>query len=420
MQKDSDFNKIYSDLTAAIVVSFLTIAGGSAFGVLTGLGAQAGIISMVVAGLAGWMFGGIKVKALGPTGPTASVMLSTVIAVEAVGAPIESVFVVLITAGIILILLGLIPLQRFASAIPNVATAVFINGVAIIILENQANKVVNFHLDDTPSKWWDTGIAVGSLLFLFIWPLLSRPIAMSKLGRLLSGSLMVMLISGIINFSFNQPSLGIMVENDLFVNGFPITLDLFSKLPFGVLLFNSLKIALIVFFVTVVSVRAIVPKGGNYKAELYNIGAANIVIAFVGGIVSSIGFVRSKLLQDNGGQTVFSGILTAVLVLVLLLGAKPLLQQIPVAVFIGILINAVWGSMDWQFLKNFRKSPKNNAITFFIVLIGSISMIWFDQALVVIIASIVWVILNKTPSLSHKCTDIERCPIAAQHGKRSK
>lgn len=414
IKKEPVLNKILTDLTSAIVVSFLTIAGGSAFGVLTGLGAQAGIISMIIASLIGWVFGGVKVKVSGPTGPTTSVMLSAIIAIQALNLPLESVFIILAFSGIILIVLGFFPMHKFAALIPNVATAVFINGVAVIILENQLHKVVNFHVNDIPSKWWDTGMALGSLLVLFIWPKISKPIAMSKLGRLLSGSLLVMVLGGIINFIFNQPSAGIMVESELFKNGFPLSLDLLSQIPIDVLLFNSLKIAFIVFFVTIVSVRAIVPKGANYKVELFNIGAANLVLSFVGGIASSIGFVRSKLLQNNGGQTVFSGIFTALLVLLLLLVAKPLLQQIPVAVFIGILVKAVWGSIDWQFLNDFKRAPKNNAINFFIVLIGSISMIWIDQTIVVIVASTIWLILNRRPSLKHHCADIEVCPISHQ------
>ena len=47
-----------ADLSFALVVSFLTIAGGSAFGILTGVGAQAGIVSMVAGGVAAWIFGG--------------------------------------------------------------------------------------------------------------------------------------------------------------------------------------------------------------------------------------------------------------------------------------------------------------------------------------------------------------------------
>lgn len=403
------------ELSPAFVVSFLTIAGGAAFGVLTGLGAQAGVLSMIAASLFGWLFGGIPVKASGPTGPTASVMLSTVIAVQALNIDLSAVYIILIAAGILLFILGFLPLHKLIGLIPNVATAVFINGVAIIIIENQVRKIIGFQSLEGPERWWDTGIAIGSLVFLFIWPKISGGIQMTKIGKLLSGSLMVMLLGFIINVSFGNPSEGIMVEGDLF-NGFAIDPSIFSQIPLDLLFISAIKIAFIIFFVTVVSARALKVKNAkDYKAELKNIGIANIAVAALGGMASSIGFVRSKLLQNNGGQTAFSGIFTAVLVLVLLIVAKPVLMQIPVAVFIGILIKAVWGSMDWQFLKDFRVSPKKNAINFFTVLIGSIAMIWFDQALVVIVASIIWVLLNKIPSTAPICEDMSECPIASQN-----
>lgn len=371
---------------------------------------------MVAASLFGWMFGGITVKASGPTGPTASIMLSTVIAVQALNIDISAVYIILIAAGVVLFFLGFLPLQKITALIPNVATAVFINGVALIIIDNQIRKIIGFQSVDNPARWWDTGIALGSLIFLFIWPKISENIQMSKLGKLLSGSLMVMVLGGIINVAFGNPSEGIMVGGDLFSKGFPINLNLIQQIPISLLVLSAIKIAFIVFFVTVVSARALNANGVNdYKAELKNIGIANIFVAAFGGLASSIGFIRSRILKNNGGQSIFSGIFTGLLVLVLLLVAKPILMQIPVAVFIGILIKAVWSSLDWQFLHDFRRNPKSNYISFLIVLIGSIAMLWIDQATVVILASIIWHIFNRTPKLSNACPDLEQCPIASQH-----
>ena len=182
-----NINTFLQELSPAFVVSFLTIAGGAAFGVLTGLGAQAGVLSMIAASLFGWIFGGIPVKASGPTGPTASVMLSTVIAVQALNIDLSAVYIILITAGILLFILGFLPLQKLISLIPNVATAVFINGVALIIIDNQVRKIIGFQSLEGSERWWDTGIALGSLAFLFIWPKISGGIQMTKIGRLLSG-----------------------------------------------------------------------------------------------------------------------------------------------------------------------------------------------------------------------------------------
>lgn len=76
-----------ADLSFALVVSFLTIAAGSAFGILTGVGAQAGILSMVAGGVAAWIFGGAKVKVSGPTGPTAGAMIAAAASLSVDQAP---------------------------------------------------------------------------------------------------------------------------------------------------------------------------------------------------------------------------------------------------------------------------------------------------------------------------------------------
>ena len=48
---------IKKDITAALTVSFLTIAAGAAFGVWTGVGSSLGILSMSVASIVGVVFG---------------------------------------------------------------------------------------------------------------------------------------------------------------------------------------------------------------------------------------------------------------------------------------------------------------------------------------------------------------------------
>lgn len=187
-------SRIVSDISAALVVSFLTIAAGSAFGLLTGLGAQAGILSMVVASLIGWVFGGAPIKVSGPTGPTASAMISTTAALLAFDAGNAPIFAALALAGVGLFTLSFLPTQKVMSFVPNVATAAFINGVSLVIILGQLRKLrASYELSGATAAW-EISIALGTVAFLTLWPTISRPVAATQLGRLLSGSLVAMAI----------------------------------------------------------------------------------------------------------------------------------------------------------------------------------------------------------------------------------
>jgi MFS superfamily sulfate permease-like transporter len=107
------------EISAALAVSFLTIAAGSAFGVWTGVGATLGMLSMAVASIVGVVFGGIQVKTSGPTGPTAGLMFTTIAALSAVGINPEVMMLILLASALLLFLLSFTPIEKYIDYVPN-------------------------------------------------------------------------------------------------------------------------------------------------------------------------------------------------------------------------------------------------------------------------------------------------------------
>ena len=67
-----------SDVVAGLTVGVVALPLALAFGITTGLGAKAGLITAIVAGLVAAVFGGSNVQVSGPTGAMTVVLVPIV------------------------------------------------------------------------------------------------------------------------------------------------------------------------------------------------------------------------------------------------------------------------------------------------------------------------------------------------------
>ena len=117
---------------AGITVGVVALPLALAFGITTGLGAQAGLITAIVAGFVAAVFGGSNVQVSGPTGAM-TVVLVPVVARYGV----DAVYVVGILAGGLVVLAGIVRLGRLLAYVPWPVIEGFTIGIACIIFLQQ-------------------------------------------------------------------------------------------------------------------------------------------------------------------------------------------------------------------------------------------------------------------------------------------
>ena len=103
-----------------------------AFGITTGLGAEAGLITAIVAGIVAAVFGGSDVQVSGPTGAMTVVLVPIV---HRYG--VDAVIVVGIIAGVLVLGAALLRMGRYLAYIPWPVIEGFTVGIAIIIFLQQ-------------------------------------------------------------------------------------------------------------------------------------------------------------------------------------------------------------------------------------------------------------------------------------------
>src|SRR5688572_5181238 len=101
------------DVVAGLTVGVVALPLALAFGITTGLGAEAGLITAIVAGAVAAVLGGSNVQVSGPTGAMTVVLVPIV---SRYGA--DAVLVVGLFAGVLILAASLARLGRYLAYIP--------------------------------------------------------------------------------------------------------------------------------------------------------------------------------------------------------------------------------------------------------------------------------------------------------------
>ena len=126
-----DLRVLRGDLFGGITAAVVGLSVALAFGVASGLGALAGIYGAIAMGFFAAVFGGTKSQISGPTGPMA-VAMAVIVTLNADN--LAQAFTIVIMAGLIQILLGVMRIGRLVSFTPYSVISGFMSGIGIIII----------------------------------------------------------------------------------------------------------------------------------------------------------------------------------------------------------------------------------------------------------------------------------------------
>ena len=104
---------------------------------------------------------------------------------------------------------------------------------------------------------------------------------------------------------------------------------------------------------------SITRKSHNSDRELVGQGIGNIIAGFLGGLPGAGATMRTVINIRSGGSTPVSSIIHSLFLLLLLIGAGSLAENIPLAALAGILFKVGWDIIDWNFLRRVRGMPRS-------------------------------------------------------------
>ena len=107
----------------------------------------------------------------------------------------------------------------------------------------------------------------------------------------------------------------------------------------------------------------------NPDQELIGQGLGNIAAGLVGGLPGAGATVGTVVNIRAGGSTRVSGVLRAVVLLALVLGAGRYVESIPLAALAGILLKIGWDIVDWRFLRRLHRVQREHLMIMAITMV---------------------------------------------------
>lgn len=364
---------IKGDLFGGITAGIVALPLAMAFGVQSGLGAEAGLYGAIAIGIVAAIFGGTKTQISGPTGPMT--VVSTLIAASAMQqapsleAGLAMVFLTFFIGGLLQILFGVTQIGRLVQFIPYPVVSGFMSGIGLIIILLQLFPLVGHA---SPGKIVDVFITATTPLQNINWPALTLGLltiaiiyAFPRITKAVPSTLIALIVVSLIPqfLSMDIPKIGDIPE------GLPnLNLGIFSDLNISTLslvLVPALTLAAlgsIDSLLTSVVADNITKTKHNSNRELIGQGLGNMAAALIGGLPGAGATMRTVVNVRSGGRTRISGVVHGLFLLVVLLGLGKYAAEIPLSVLAGILITVGIGIIDYKGLGDLLKVPKADAV----------------------------------------------------------
>ncbi|WP_406425117.1 SulP family inorganic anion transporter [Streptomyces sp. NBC_00842] len=378
------------DLLAGLTVAIVALPLALGFGVSSGLGAEAGLATAVVAGAVAAVFGGSNLQVSGPTGAM-TVVLVPIVAQYGTG----GVLMVGLIAGLMLIGLAVARAGRYMAYIPASVVEGFTLGIACVIgLQQVPNAlgaakpegdkvlVVAWHAIEAfiqSPNWTAVTLAAGVVVVMLVgarW----RPTIPFSIVAVIAATLVAQLFHldaaariGDLPAGLPAPSLGFVDVSAL-----------------GSLLAPAIAVAALAALESLLSAQVAdgmtVGQKHDPDKELFGQGLANIAAPLFGGVPATGAIARTAVNVRTGASSRLAALVHAAVLAVIVFAAAPLVSKIPLAALAGVLIATAIRMVEVGSLRAMAKATRADAIVLVLTAVATLAL---DLVYAVIIGLVV-------------------------------
>ena len=381
-----------NDLVAGMTVGIVALPLALAFGITSGAGARAGLITAIYAGVIAAIFGGSNYQVSGPTGAMTVVLVPIVSKYGAASlAPLG------VVAGVLGVIMGITHCGALIRRVPWPVMEGFTLGIAIVIA-----------LQQLPSVFATKSVSGANTLFT-AWRTVKHAISLGVHWS----SLAIVVLTLIVKFGYPKfahrfkikvhipASFVAIIFTSLFVAIFSIKVPLIGKLPsslyshvslsvthigYFALIIGAVQIALLAAIESLLSARVadqmahIHESAAGYKPnrELVGQGLATVVASMVGGMPATGAIARTSVNIRSRAQSRISAITHAVFLILVVLFLSPLIGHIPTSTLGAVLVGTSYRIARPSNLKELLRTTKIDATILLVtaVLVVVIGLIW--------------------------------------------
>ena len=379
-----------NDVLSGLTVALALVPEAVAFAFVAHVAPLVGLYAAFIMGLVAAVAGGRPGMISGATGAIAVVIVALVMEQG-----VEYLFAAVILMGLIQVLFGVLKLGKFIRLVPYPVFLGFVNGLALVIFIAQLDQ---FKLRDASGRLltdaagnaqWVSGEALWIMLALIALtmiiieylPRLTEAVP-STLVAIVTGTLVALL------FGLDTSTVGDMasIQGGLPTFHLPdVPFDLETlRIVFPYAIIMAL-VGLIESLLTLNLVDELTGTRGQPNRECIGQGVANATTGLFGGMGGCAMVGQSIINIKSGGRGRMSGIAAALFLLSFILIGSSLIEQIPIAVLVGVMFMVVIGTFEWCSFRLIGKIPPADTL---IGITVAVVTLFFDLAIAVIVGVI--------------------------------
>lgn len=372
-----------TEIFAGLTVAMTMIPESLSFAILAGLSPLTGLYAAFLMGIITAILGGRPGMVSGGAGATVVVLIALVLSHG-----VDYLFAAVALAGLLQLLVGIFKLGKFVRLIPQPVMFGFLNGLAVIIFMAQVQqfKIKENGVDvwmEGPALYLMVGLTVLTIAIVALLPRITKAVPASLVA--------ILVVFGIVFF------FDINTKKVLDIASVSGSLPSFRipDIPFN---FQTLKVifpyslvmagvGLIESLLTLNMVDEITNTRGQSNREAAAQGVANITNGFFGGMGGCAMVAQTLVNVGSGARARLSAIIGAMTILLIILVGGPVIEQIPMAALVGVMMVVAIGTFEWVSFKIINKMPKHDI--FVLILVAAVTVVLHNLALAVLIGVII-------------------------------
>lgn len=372
-----------ADLVAGTTVGIVALPLALAFGITSGLGAEAGLVTAIVAGLVAAVFGGSNVQVSGPTGAMTVVLVPVVARYGA-----DAVLVVGILAGVLVMAAAFLRLGRYLAFVPWPVVEGFTLGIAVIIFLQQVPMALGVPKPEGENTALVALRAVGDavddgqLAALGLVVMVAAIMTLApRIHRSLPASLLAVATVTVVAATADLDVARIgSLPSSLPLPSLPsASADQLSRL-----LSAALAVAVLAALESLLSAKvadgmADMPRHDPDR-ELFGQGLANVVSPLFGGMPATGAIARTAVNIRSGARSRVAAIVHSLVLLLVVAFAGGLVGQIPLAALAGVLMVTASRMVEVHNVRAVVRATRSDAV---VLALTAITTVAFDLILAV-------------------------------------
>lgn len=377
------------DLLAGLTVAVVALPLALAFGVSSGLGAEAGLATAVVAGTVAALFGGSNVQVSGPTGAM-TVVLVPIVARYGPG----GVLTVGLMAGALLIGLALLRAGRYMRYVPAPVVEGFTLGIACVIGLQQVPAALGVPAPE--------GDKVAAVALRAVRAFLGHP---HWAALALSTAVAGVILAGARCFPRVPLSLPAVTAATAAAEIADIPVARIGHLPSGLptpsleflhpttlpsLMAPALAVAALAALESLLSATVAdgMTRGQRHDPdrELFGQGMANLAVPLFGGVPATAAIARTAVNVRTGAGSRLAALVHAAVLALIVFAAAPLVGRIPLAALAGVLLATAIRMVEVASLRAVARATRADGV---VLLLTAAATLALDLVYAVVIGLVV-------------------------------